>query len=367
MDLNENRSYGDIPLQMISDREGGVLMPGLSDMLGNEMVKEYFRHTLVNRQFSHAYMLTGEAGMGRKTLAKAFAMTLLCEKNEHLEKGKTAEKASDVSDPCGCCHSCIQFLSDNHPDVIYVTHEKESISVDDVREQITGTVQIKPYSSDYKVYIVDEAEKMTVQAQNALLKTLEEPPAYVIIFLLATRTDAFLQTILSRCITVQLKPLYDDVIRRYLMEELHVEKREADLYTAFARGNLGKAIAISSSEEFAKMKDSAMDLLKNIHSMDIAQMMDVIKRWKDDKLNISDCLDFMQLWYRDVLMFKATQDTEGFIFKEEYRYIREIASKSSFHGIEEILEALDKARVRLNANVNFELAMELMLLTIKEN
>lgn len=360
-------------------------MPGLSDILGNEMVKDYFKHTLVNRQFSHAYMLTGESGMGRKTLAKAFAMTLLCEKNAHLGKGKMAEEqiklsdllsagqeqtglnSSDVTDPCGCCHSCVQFLSDNHPDVIYVTHDKESISVDDVRQQITGTVQIKPYSSEYKVYIVDDAEKMTVQAQNALLKTLEEPPAYVIIFLLATRTDAFLQTILSRCITVQLKPLYDDVIRTYLMEELHIEKSEADVYTAFARGNLGKAIAISSSQEFARLKASVMNLLKNIHSMDIAQMMDVIKQWKEDKLDISDCLEFMQLWYRDVLMFKATQDTERFIFKEEYRYIRDIASKSSFHGIEEILEALDRARVRLNANVNFDLTMELMLLTIKEN
>lgn len=358
-------------------------MSGLSDILGNEMIKEYFKHTLVNRQFSHAYMLTGEAGMGRKTLAKAFAMTLLCEKNAHLGKQRDeqmnlsdllsenrlqeAEHSWEAADPCGTCHSCVQFLSDNHPDVIYVTHDKESISVDDVREQITGTVQIKPYSSEYKIYIVDDAEKMTVQAQNALLKTLEEPPAYVIIFLLATRPDAFLQTILSRCITVQLKPLYDDVIRTYLMEQLHVEKREADICTAFARGNLGKAIALSSSEEFAKMRASVLSLLKNIHTMDIAQLMDMLKKWKEDKLDISDCLDFMQLWYRDVLMFKATQDTEGFIFKEEYRYIREIASKSSFNGIEEILEALDKARVRLNANVNFDLAMELMLLTIKEN
>ena len=84
-------------------------------------------------------------------------------------------------------------------------------------------------------------------------------------------------------------------------------------------------------------------------------------------MDMNECLDFMQLWYRDVLMFKATQDTVGFIFKEEYRSIREISSRSSFHGIEEILKAIDTARMRLGANVNFELTMELMLLTIKEN
>ncbi len=328
-------------------------MPGFSDVLGNDMIKEYFERTLANGQISHAYILTGEAGMGRKTLAKAFAMTLLCEENE--------------KDPCGKCHSCRQFLSDNHPDVIYVHHEKESIGVDDIREQINNTVQIKPYSSAYKIYIADEAEKMTVQAQNALLKTLEEPPSYVVIFLLTTRADAFLPTILSRCITLKLKPLYDGIIRDYLMDKLSVDKSEADICTAFARGNLGKAISLASSEEFAAMRRVVLALLKNVRSMDIAEMLEMLKQWKENKLDIEECLDFMQLWYRDVLMFKATQDTAGFIFKDEYRYIREAADKSSFHGIEEILEAIEKAKKRLDANVNFELTMELMLLTIKEN
>ena len=328
-------------------------MPGFSDVLGNDMIKEYFERTLANGQISHAYILTGEAGMGRKTLAKAFAMTLLCEENE--------------KDPCGKCHSCRQFLSDNHPDVIYVHHEKESIGVDDIREQINNTVQIKPYSSAYKIYIADEAEKMTVQAQNALLKTLEEPPSYVVIFLLTTRADAFLPTILSRCITLKLKPLYDGIIRDYLMDKLSVDKSEADICTAFARGNLGKAISLASSEEFAAMRRVVLALLKNVRSMDIAEMLEMLKQWKENKLDIEECLDFMQLWYRDVLMFKATQDTAGFIFKDEYRYIREAANKSSFHGIEEILEAIEKAKKRLDANVNFELTMELMLLTIKEN
>lgn len=360
-------------------------MPGFSDILGNEMIKEYFQRTLVNGQVSHAYILTGEAGMGRKTLAKTFAMTLLCEQNRNdrdpdqislfddmnfmdsKESNQDSIVSGEIKDPCGQCHSCIQFQTDNHPDVIYVTHSKEGIGVDDIREQINGTVQVKPYSSPYKIYIVDEAEKMTIQAQNALLKTLEEPPAYVVILLLTTRSDSFLPTILSRCITLKLKPLYDEVIRDYLVERLHVQKEDADIYTAFARGNLGKAISLASSDSFADMRYSIMSLLKNASHMDMILMLETVKRWKEDRLNIQECLDFMQLWYRDVLMFKATQDMAGLIFREEYKYIRETSTKSSFRGIEQILEAIDKAKQRLEANVNYELAMELLLLTIKEN
>ncbi len=129
-------------------------MYGLSEVLGNEQIKEYFSKVLADGQVSHAYILTGEPGMGRKTLTNAFAMTLLCEKGG--------------PEPCGVCHSCVQFLSGNHPDVIYVTHEKESVGVEDIRDQLVGTAAIRPYSGAYKVYILEDAEKMTVQAQNAL-------------------------------------------------------------------------------------------------------------------------------------------------------------------------------------------------------
>lgn len=138
-------------------------MAGFHDIIGHEKIKEHLQKAIGYQRVSHAYILSGEEGMGRKTIAKAFAMTLLCEKHG--------------TEPCMECHSCKQFLSGNHPDVIWVTHEKPaSIGVDDVRIQINDTVSIRPYSSPYKIYLVDEAEKMTVQAQNALLKTIEEPP-----------------------------------------------------------------------------------------------------------------------------------------------------------------------------------------------
>ena len=329
-------------------------MLSFQDIIGHEQIKEHFQKAIENHKVSHAYILNGESGMGRKSLANAFALALLC------EKGK--------KEPCMECHACKQVLSGNHPDLIYVTHEKPgSIGVDDIREQINDTIMVRPYSSYYKIYIVDEAEKMTQQAQNALLKTIEEPPAYAIIILLTTNQEAFLPTILSRCVQLKLKPLRDFVVKSYLTEALHVPESDADVYAAFARGNLGKAIALASSEEFKQIREEVLHLLKYIKQMDISELLDYIRKLKEDNLDIYECLDFMQLWYRDVLLYKVTKDMNLLIFKDEYKIVNEISMNSGYNGLEKILEAIDKAKVRLDANVNMELAMELMLMVMKEN
>ena len=324
------------------------------DILVHEQIKEHFQNAAAIGKVSHACILIGEAGMGKKTLANAFAMTLLCE-----EEGK---------EPCMHCHACKQVLSGNHPDLIYVTHEKPaSMGVDDIREQINDTIMVRPYSSQYKIYIVDEAQKMTVQAQNALLKTIEEPPAYAVIMLLTTNQDAFLQTILSRCVQLKLKPLKDSVVKGYLEDKLQVKDVQAEIYSAFARGNLGKAIHLAQSEDFKMMYEEILKLLKEIKEMDISQLLDVIRKLKDDNTDIKECLDFMQMWYRDILMYKTTKDLNLLIFKDEFSAVKKAASLSSYEGLEQILGAIDKARVRLDANVNMELVMELLLLTMKEN
>lgn len=329
-------------------------MLSFHDIIGHEQIKEHFQKAIANNKVSHAYILTGEAGMGRKSLANAFALTLLC------EKGK--------SEPCMECHACKQVLSGNHPDLIYVEHEKPgSIGVDDIRKQINDTIMVRPYSSYYKIYIVDEAEKMTQQAQNALLKTIEEPPSYAVIILLTTNQDAFLPTILSRCVQLKLKPLKDFVVKSYLTEHMQIAEADADIYAAFARGNLGRAIALASSEDFNLMRQEVLHLLKHVKDADISELLDYIRKLKEDNLDIYECLDFMQLWYRDVLLYKVTKDINLLVFKDEYQSINEISQVSGYDGLEQILDAIDKARVRLDANVNMDLAMELMLLVMKEN
>ena len=329
-------------------------MPGFQDIVGHDTIKEHFQKAIESHKISHAYILSGEAGMGRKSLAHAFALTLLCEKG--------------LSQPCMECHACRQVLSGNHPDLIHVTHEKPgSIGVDDIREQINDTISIRPYSSYYKIYIVDEAEKMTVQAQNALLKTIEEPPSYAVIILLTTNPDAFLPTILSRCVQLKLKPLRDSVIRDYLIGTMHIPESDAELYAAFARGNLGKAIRLAESEEFRRMYEELIRILKGIRTMDISELLENIRRLKDQDMDLHECLDFMQIWYRDALMFKVTKDANLLVFKEEFAAINELSTAVGYEGFEQILQAIDKARIRLDANVNMELAMELMLLVMKEN
>lgn len=325
---------------------------GFREILGNDMVKEHFMKAIENHKISHAYILTGEAGMGRKSIARAFAMTLLCEKGG--------------SEPCMSCHSCKQILAGSHPDLIYLSHEKPaSIGVDDIREQVNDTIMIRPYSSYYKVYIIDEAEKMTVQAQNALLKTIEEPPSYAVMILITTNEEAFLPTILSRCVKLKLKPLRDTTVKAFLTEHLGIPEKDADIYAAFARGNLGRAIHIASSEEFKELYQKTMNLLHYVETVDISMLLECIREIKDQKFDLEEMLDLMQLWYRDVLMYKVTKDMNLLIFRDEYKLINETGQKVDYTGLEKILVAIDTARTRLNANVNMELTMELLFLTMK--
>ena len=326
----------------------------LKEILGHGPIKEHFFNAVITGNISHAYILSGEAGMGKKSLANAFALALLCEKGQ--------------ADPCRQCHACKQVMSGNHPDLIFVNHEKpNSIGVDDIREQINDTIMVRPYSSAHKIYIVDEAEKMTVQAQNALLKTIEEPPAYAVILLLTTNAEAFLPTILSRCVQLKLKPLKDGEVKDYLVSRMSVEMSQAEIYTAFARGNLGKAIHLADSEDFRHLYGELLDLLKNLKKSDISELLERIRKMKEDKLDIHQCLDFMQMWYRDVLMYKTTKDINLLIFKDEFSTVNAMSTVSGYEGLERILTAIDKARIRLDANVNMELVMELLLLTMKEN
>lgn len=329
-------------------------MPNFKDIYGQKQIVEHFKNALESKKISHAYIINGERSSGKEFIAKIFAMALQCE-NFNTE-------------PCNECHSCKQALSGNHPDIIRVQHEKPAtVGVEDIRLGVNNDVVIKPYSGPWKIYIINEAEKMTVQAQNALLKTLEEPPAYAVILLLTSNLDALLPTIQSRCVVLNMKPVADDIIKKYLMEEIHIPDYKADVCTAFARGNLGKAKALAASEEFDNIKTEAVSLLKYIREMEITDIMAAIKKINDYKIDINDYLDILSVWYRDVLLFKATNDVNHLIFKDEIQYIKKVSDHSAYEGIEIILDALEKAKSRLRANVNFDLTMELLLLTIKEN
>ena len=319
-------------------------MSNFSDIYGYETIKEHLQSAISMGKVSHAYVISGGLGSGKKLIASTFAQTLQCE-------------AGGV-EPCGVCHSCVQAAGRNQPDIIWVGHEKPgSIGVDDIRDQLVSDMQIKPYSSPYKIYIIDEADKLTVAAQNAMLKTIEEPPAYGIVILLANNPDVFLQTILSRCVVLDLKPLNYDNIGDY----------ECKFAARFAAGRIGRAMTMVESTEFAELRRDVMDVIKNAKDMDSADIMTSVKRVTNYKLTIDDYLDLMLMWYRDVLMFKSTNDTNLLIFNDQMTLIKSQAQTMSYEGLQDIINSIDRVKVRLQANVNFDLVIELLIMAIKEN
>lgn len=338
----------------ITERYRVMDMAKFSDIVGQAQIKEQLQGAIRQDTVSHAYLFYGEIRSGKEFIAKVFAKTLQCEEKK--------------DEPCDECHSCKQAASGNHPDIIYVNHEKPtSIGVDDIRDGINNTVMIKPYSSRYKIYIIQDAEKMTPQAQNALLKTIEEPPAYAVFILLTNSMEMMLPTIISRCVVLHMKPVQDEEMRKYLMRTLKVPDYRAEICVAFARGNVGRAKALASSEDFDKIRQDALSLLKNIYDMEVVEIMDALKRINEYGFDIGDYLDIMSVWYRDVLLFKATHDMNHLIFRDEIQSIKKVAQHRDYEGIEEVINALEKAKSRLASNVKFDLAMELLLLTIKEN
>ena len=258
-------------------------------------------------------------------------------------------------------------MGKNHPDIIMVTHEKPNvITIDEIREQIINDVDIKPYCSPYKIYIVANAELMNPQAQNALLKTIEEPPKYAVIILLTSNIGGLLPTIQSRCVRLDLKVVDDGLVKKYLMEHLHIPDYQAEIDASFAQGSIGRAEEAATSQEFAEMTQNALKILKYANTMEVYELSDSIKALSAEKQNINDYLDIFQFWFRDVLMFKATKEIDNLVFKQEINFIKEQASQRSYENLEKILDSIQKTKVRLKANVNFELALELLFLTIRE-
>lgn len=329
-------------------------MANYSDIIGHEDIVKHFKSSIELGKVSHAYILNGEKGVGKKTLAAVVAKSLQCE--------------AGGADPCNTCRSCQQAESGNQPDIIWINHEKPNvISVDEIRSQILADIDLKPYSSRYKIYIVPDAQLMNPQAQNALLKTLEEPPEYAIIMLLTSNVDKFLPTILSRCIVLNFKPVEPLQMIEYLVTQIGVDQSTARFCTDFAQGNLGKAVRLAISPEYNEIKEDAIRLLRQLDSMSIEEIITAVKQMGKYKLDVTDYIDIMTMWFRDILMVKISNSPNKLIFKDEYSVMRKQASKISYEGVENILEAMDKLKIRLEANVNFDIAMELMLLTIKDN
>ena len=327
-------------------------MKTFRDIIGHRTVLEHLRQGVRNRQVSHAYIFEGDDGMGKRTTALAFAAMLQCQ-----EGGE---------EPCGRCLSCLQMESGNQPDVISVTHEKSVISVNDVRESICAPIAVKPYAGPYKIFLVDEAERMNEQAQNALLKTFEEPPEYGIIILLTNNKEMFLPTILSRAVVLNFLPVPDSELVPFLMKEAGIPDYRARLAAAYAGGSPGKALACAASEEFQERKDLVVSLMQNLPDMDEDRLATIARTLAARKDDIGEILELIRVWIRDLLYQKASGKKAELMFSQEERVISAQAERISYEGINGLLKELEEFIAKRKANVTPEPAVWLMLIHMKE-
>ena len=325
-------------------------MASFRDITGSRKAVIHLKRAILADRVSHAYLICGDSSSEKQDLAEAFAQTLQCTTLDSLlhtpsyesdDAGAGARRSlpetpdfrssisPDAIDACGTCRSCIQAKDHNQPDLLTWTHDKpKTFSVEDAR-RLVDDIQIRPFNSTRKVYIIPDAHLMNTEAQNTLLKTLEEPPEYAVLILLADSADMMLETIRSRCVILEL-----DSTGHALTED---------------------ALSL------------AMNILLNVRDWTLPEILEAVRELSEYKLTVGDFTDLFTSWYRDILYVKATDDTKAVLHKDYTREIQTAASLISYEGIRKILDAIETAGARLRANVNFELTMELLLLAMKES
>ena len=320
------------------------------EIRGNTPLVEQLRRSAASGRSSHAYLFLGGAGAGKRLIANTFAKALQCE----------GEKR-----PCDSCKSCHAFNHGNHPDVIYFQPLKngKTYTIEDVREQLLETVDLKPFQYEKKIYIIEKADTLNIQSQNALLKTLEEPPAHAVFLLLAERAEAFLPTILSRVVVMKIRPLSAETIADYLMQAGHLAE-ESHILSAYAQGRIGQALELVEDEGFREMRQDILGKLEALPSMsegDAYLLATDLEGYKNDLR----FLDIMELWYRDLLTAKSLRE-EGYLIQRDKKDAIFRAAKEPAALLAKKAAAVRTARMRLAQNANFRLTMEVMLMDLKE-
>lgn len=329
-------------------------MADFNAVAGHERIIKSLRESIKNDMTSHAYIFCGNKGSGRNLTAGAFA--------------KTANCLSPINgNACGKCPSCIQFESGNNPDVFYVKATKTiSISVDDIREQIVNEVKIKPYSYKRKIFIIDKADTMTSQAQNALLKTLEEPPKYVLIILIAENTENFLPTVLSRCVMMKFSPISVNLIKNYLINNCAMNENDAAFYAEYSIGSIGEALRLSGDENFYQMRNDIISCLDRLDTMDFVSAMFMAKEMEKYKA-YSELFDIMYMFYRDVFCMRLFKDDRYVIQKDKIGLIEKKAKNLNEQTIAQRLDFIMDIKKKIRQNTAFRLSMEVLFMNLKES
>jgi len=305
----------------------------LSEFAGYGEKMEQLMRSVQAGRIVHALLLTGPHGTGKRTMANLFAQALLC---------KGEEK------PCGACPACKRFLAGMHPDVKIVKPEKRSISVEQIRELIEK-LAMQPYEGGRHIAIIEQADKMTPSAQNALLKTLENPVGDVMFFLITDSPGALLSTILSRCQQVRFSDLSPEMCRDVLVSR-GLDEDRARFLAGIAQGSVGRALEIDGDEAFAELRRQVIDSLESVkRPSDVAGAAEALAEKKDEAPVI---LDIMELWARDLM---AVQEGANPFESGDIERLR----KSRISGLS-LSKAVVKLRMMLASNVSWTSALEMM-------
>lgn len=325
---------------------------GFDGIVGQKHIIDNMKASLHEHRVSHAYAFTGSAGIGKRTAAKAFAAALLCE-----DPGENG--------PCGICKICMQMASDNCMDLYEVNIEERRIVIDLIRNLQSDMIK-RPLYSERKVYIINNAETMTGEAQNALLKTLENPPGYVVIILVTSNYDALYPTIKSRVVRYSFKRNSRDEVSLILEKKLGANYPHKNFLEAYADGAAGAALRVYGTEGLLEANDEIFNVILTLKKGGISSIIKAyqfFEKYKEDYDVISNMLRFA---YRDFLNARIGGPEDGLINTDKKDIIFRNAPEFSTAALLNCIDAIDESERVLNANTNFELMIKVMLLKWQE-
>ncbi|SDY99055.1 DNA polymerase-3 subunit delta' [Proteiniborus ethanoligenes] len=321
------------------------------DIIGHENIIEGLKNAIRNDLVSHSYLFEGPKSIGKERLAKSLAKTLLCQRGG--------------DSPCNKCSSCIKFDSGNHPDFHIEYPDGNSFKKEQIDELQRSIIKI-PLESDRKVYILDHVDKMTQSAQNSFLKTLEEPPRYAVLILLGINSYSLLPTIVSRCQLIKFNSVDKTIIEKALISIYDKTEEQARFITSFSNGIVGRAIELSKSDSFKSLRDETIEILDTVTKGDKLKVYFGSDFFEKNKENIDEIMDIVLIWYRDLIVYKETENIDFIINRDKIDIIISQCKNLSRMKINDIIDTVVKTKDDIHANVNYQLAIEVMLLKIQE-
>lgn len=322
------------------------------EIIGHEWAVQLLKGHLINDQLRHAYLFTGPDGIGKRTIAVRFAQAINCPQTEN------------PGQPCLNCRSCRQIDKFNHPDIRIVesVEQEDSLKVEQIRE-LQVQLALAPYQARYKIALLLRFEEATNQAQNALLKTLEEPPSQVILLLTAESAENLLPTITSRCEILRLRPLPLEFVRKGLQEKWGVSAEEAEILAHLSSGRPGYALSLYQQPEALKQRQKWISEQWGLLIADRVRRFAYAEKLAKDKVKLQEAIQSWSSFWRDVLLraSKADVPLSNLQFTPE---IEQLAEGISPHTAGKVLRELDNTLQLIDRNVNLRLAAEVLVLNL---